>query len=70
MGSIIDDDDDDDDDNDNDNNNNNVVVIIIIVINQQLLGKAEYDVKNYGDQGGCYSPRLRLVTPSEIFVIL
>ena len=27
--------------------------------NEQLLNEAEYDVKNYADQGECYPPRLK-----------
>ena len=37
-------------------------------INEQLKNEAEYLMKNYGDRGGCYWPRL--ITPSLFSPIL
>ena len=34
------------------------------------MNEAEYLMKNYGEQGGCYPSRPRPITPSEISIIL
>ena len=39
-----------------------------VAILKQILNKAEFDIKNYTDRGGCYPlrPKAGLITCSEI----